>query len=166
MKRLREYCTEHTYKYIYRKYVLRLNSTTTADGTHTWDDMICRCIIPILWQVVTTTPPYPVISAPQSALQIPQLCGSLSSCHQRAGQARTMARIGFSIALPVDFSVEAVTNLLYSVIKGLVDSRPQAGCHLPNSHWPEMIYPVTVPGRFGQNKSRNLVKNVYSVLDV
>jgi len=29
-------------------------------------------------------------------------------------------------------------------------SRPQPGCHLPNSPWPGIIYIVPVPGRFGK----------------
>jgi len=48
----------------------------------------------------------------------------------------------------------------HTVKKGLADSRPKPGCHLPNSPWPGIIYEVPVPGRFGQNKSRNLV--IYS----
>jgi len=45
----------------------------------------------------------------------------------------------------------------YTVIKGLAISRPQPGCHLPNSPWPGIIYTIPVPGRFGQKRSRNLV---------
>jgi len=49
------------------------------------------------------------------------------------------------------------------VKKGLADSRPQPGCHLPNSpSWLGIIYPVPVPERFGQNKSRNIIIFVYS----
>jgi len=33
----------------------------------------------------------------------------------------------------------------YTVKKGLADSRPQPGCHLPNSPWPGIIYPIPVP---------------------
>jgi len=54
--------------------------------------------------------------------------------------------------------------ILHTVKKGLSDSRPQPGCHLPNSPWPGIIYPVPVPGRFGQNKSRNLLNFSYSAV--
>jgi len=46
-----------------------------------------------------------------------------------------------------------------TVNKGLAISRPQPGCHLPNSLWPGII--VLFPGRFGHNKSRNLVKHFF-----
>ena len=49
----------------------------------------------------------------------------------------------------------------YTVKKGLGCSHPQPGCHLPNSSWPGIIYPV--PGRFGQIKSRYLLNFVHSV---
>jgi len=39
---------------------------------------------------------------------------------------------------------------IYTVNKGLAISRPQPGCHLPNTPWPEIIYSIPVPGRFGQ----------------
>jgi len=51
----------------------------------------------------------------------------------------------------------------YTVNKGLAISCPQSECQLPNSPWPGIIYPIPVPGRFGQKKSRNLVIFVYSV---
>jgi len=40
-----------------------------------------------------------------------------------------------------------------TVNKGLAISRPQPGCHLTNSPWPGIMYPIPVPGRFGQNNS-------------
>ena len=46
----------------------------------------------------------------------------------------------------------------YTVNKGLMISCAQPGCHLPNSPGPGVIYPIPVPGRFGQKKiqeSRN-----------
>jgi len=50
-----------------------------------------------------------------------------------------------------------------TVNKGQAIFRPQSECHLSNSPWPGIIDPIPVPGRFGQNKSRNLVIFVYSV---
>jgi len=54
-------------------------------------------------------------------------------------------------------SPSPLSMLVYTVKKVYWYSRPQPGCHSPNSPWPGIIYPVPVPGRFGQNKSRNLV---------
>jgi hypothetical protein len=59
------------------------------------------------------------------------------------------------------FNLLTLSVAEYTVKKGLADSHPQPGCHLPNSPWPGIIYPV--PRRFGQNKSRNLVNLFYSV---
>jgi len=53
--------------------------------------------------------------------------------------------------------MKEISILAYTVNKGLAISRPQPGCHLPNSPWPGIMYPVPVPGRFGHKKSRNLV---------
>jgi hypothetical protein len=50
---------------------------------------------------------------------------------------------------------------IYTVNKGLAISRSQPECHLPNSPCPGIIYPV--PGRFDQNKSRNLIDFFYNV---
>jgi len=41
----------------------------------------------------------------------------------------------------------------YTVNKGLAISRPQPGCHLPNSPWTGIIDPIPVSRRFGQQKS-------------
>jgi len=41
--------------------------------------------------------------------------------------------------------------------KGSGDSCPHPRCHLQYFSWPGEIYPIPVPGKFGQNKSRNLV---------
>jgi len=60
-------------------------------------------------------------------------------------------------------SLFALSNILYTVKKGIAHSRPQPGCYLPNSPWPGIFDPVPVPGRFGQNKSRNLANLFYSV---
>ena len=58
-------------------------------------------------------------------------------------------------------------RLLYTVNKDSAISCPQLGCHLQNSPWPGMIYPISVPGRFGKKKSRNLVTQFfYSVVSV
>jgi len=55
----------------------------------------------------------------------------------------------------------------YTVKKASRYYRSQPGCHLPNSPWPGIIYPIPVPERFGQNKSRNLVEKftVYGHLE-
>jgi len=49
----------------------------------------------------------------------------------------------------------------FTVKKGLAVFPSPAGIL-----WPGLIYPFTVPGRFGQSKSRNLVKKIYSVPSV
>jgi len=45
----------------------------------------------------------------------------------------------------------------YTVNKGLAISRPQPGCQSPNSPWPGIIYPIPVPGRFGQQKNPGIL---------
>jgi len=39
---------------------------------------------------------------------------------------------------------------VYTVNKLLGISHPQPVCHLPNSPWLGIMYPIPVPGRFGQ----------------
>jgi len=52
----------------------------------------------------------------------------------------------------------------YTVNKGLAISRPQPGCHYPNSPWPGLIDPIPVPGWFGEKvqESRNFFYSVGS----
>jgi len=55
------------------------------------------------------------------------------------------------------FTDQQTSGIQYTVKKVRQYSRPQPGCHSSNSPKPGIIYPVPVPGRFGKNKSRNLV---------
>jgi len=49
----------------------------------------------------------------------------------------------------------------HTVKENFADSRPQPGCHLPNSLWPGIIFPVPVPGRFGKKKNHESDKTFF-----
>jgi len=61
------------------------------------------------------------------------------------------------ITFPGKSEILSGFEIQYTVNKGLAISRPQPGCHLPNSPWPGIIYPIPVPRRLGKKKSRNLI---------